>query len=145
MILKREYLKTRQLWEISVVKMQSSVVRGCSVWKLNALILFYFYHQHWIGAGSRRSQCDEGFCGGLAQEKMMGAIHMSCCYSNCWPGGLEFLTTVFLVSWNKPAVGCCVALKLCTSASEECVCTGTATVCEALLCGDTSRLLCCSV
>ena len=62
-------------------------VRGCSLWNMDALILSYFYQ--WIGAGSRGSQHDEGLRGGMGEswgERRGGTIHMSCFYSNCWPG-----------------------------------------------------------
>lgn len=99
--------------------MQSTVVHGCSLWNMNALILFYFYHQHWIGAGSRRSQCDEGFGGGLAWRRG-GTIHMSCYYSNCWPGARVsdycLLTTFKQASCWMPSNA---VTKLCTSASRE--------------------------
>lgn len=99
--------------------MQSTVVHGCSLWNMDALILFYFYHQHWIGAGSRRSQCDEGFGGG-GMRKGGATIHMSCFYSNCWPGAWVsdycLLTTFQQASCWMPSN---TAAKLCTSASEE--------------------------
>lgn len=62
---------------------------------MDALILFYFYHQHWIGAGSRRSQCDEGFGEGGVAAWGRGALYI-CPVSIATVGlGLEFLTTVF--------------------------------------------------
>lgn len=96
--------------------MQSTVVCGCSLWNMDGPILFYFYHQHWISAGSRRSQCDEVF-GEVAWEEG-GSVHMSCFYSNCGPGA--WISDYCLLTTFKH--GSCGILsstteKLCMSAS----------------------------
>lgn len=93
--------------------MQSTVVHGCSLRKMDALILFYFYQQCWIGAASRRSQCDEGFGGG-------GPLYI-CPVSIATVGlGLEFLTTVFLTTFKQAScwMRSNVATKLCASANK---------------------------
>lgn len=65
---------------------------------MDALILFYFYHQHWIGAGSRRSQCDEGFWGVAWGRGALCIFPVSIATVGL---GTEFLTTVFLTNLKQ--------------------------------------------